>query len=526
MPVAEQVLSRFPRHLDLDGRGKVVGELTASLATALETQIGQVGKVRRAHRVGEVEQVVDIVRLAGLDGLTGTFVGPLDRRARLLADPATDVEGLVTQLGLEHEPDAVIVPWPGEPDDAAARTRFATAARHAARYDGVLGVGRETLVDVAELILDRSGTVAGLLGATAAYLGMELVGAIGRDETGYWHLAHARDRFEIDLPAAPGDGPGASRRRGSHLLALEENPPHLADNGPIPRRHGDLFTVSRLGFETVPVTVIVVGAGDRTMHPMLVNVDDGEGVATIVDVPDGSKLRFERDGRIELDGASVARRCFRFHGAVFAGAGHPNDFVFADAAAPVAYGDRAGTYAVTSPIGDGFDPGPGLPHGDGLLTPLQLARKGSRFAVFAGAGVFARDADATVDLAAPEPIAGFFDESVFEPGPGGEPSFEIGFEWDERETYAVRVWLPSALAALDREGEPSIRELVRVLLDRHRAAGVHVYVEFTDPRWILGTGIVRDLDSEDALGIAVAGTEAWTDDTGQPTGPLGGPTNQ
>ena len=32
MPVAEQVLSRFPRHLDLDGRGKVVGELTGSLA--------------------------------------------------------------------------------------------------------------------------------------------------------------------------------------------------------------------------------------------------------------------------------------------------------------------------------------------------------------------------------------------------------------------------------------------------------------------------------------------------------------
>jgi hypothetical protein len=464
------------------------------------------------------------VRLASLDGFTESFLGPLGRRARLLADPATDADGLVTQLGFEHDPDEVLVTWPGEPDDAAARTRFDAAVRAAARYDGVLGVGRQGLADVAELVLDRSGTVAGLLGATAAYLGMEL-GAIGRDETGYWHLAHARDRFDVDLPAAPGGDPGPSSHAGSHLLALEENPPHLADSGPIPRRHADLFTVSRLGFDEVPVTVIVVGAGDRTMHPMVVNVDDGEGVASIVDVPDGSQLRFERDGRIELDGASVARRCFRFHGAVFAGGGHPNDFVFADSADEDAFGDRAGRYAVTSPISDGFDPNPGLPHGDGLLTPLHLARKGSRFAAFVGAGVFAREQEGTVDLAAPEPVAGFFDEAVYQPDPNGEPSFQLGFEWDERETYAVRVWLPSAFRSLDNAAEPSIRELIRLLLDRHRAAGVHVYVEFTDPRWILGTGIVRDLESDDALGIAVAGTEAWTDDTGQPTGPLGGSTN-
>jgi len=63
--------------------------------------------------------------------------------------------------------------------------------------------------------------------------------------------------------------------------------------------------------------------------------------------------------------------------------------------------------------------------------------------------------------------------------------------------------------------------VLRGLLDRHRAAGVHLYVEYTDPRWTLGTGIVRDLDSEDALGIVVAGTEAWEDDTEQP--PPSGP---
>jgi hypothetical protein len=522
VPVAEQVLSRFPRHLDLDVEGKVVGELTRSLAGALETQIGQVGKIRRAHRVREVEQVVDLVRLGQLAGFDETLLGPLDRRVRLLADPAAGVDALVAQLGLGHDRDAVLERRPGEADDAPATERFGAAVRAAVRHDGALAVGREALVDAAALVLDRSGTVAGLLGATAGYLGLE-IGAIGRDASGYWHLARARDRIEVELPAGPGE-PSPTRHRGEHLLALEENPPQLADSGPIPRRHRDIFTVSRLGFETVPCTVIVVGSGDRTVHPLVVNVDDGEGVATIVDVPDGAELRFERDGRVEVDGASVARRCFRFRGAVFAGGGHPSDFVFADAGDAGAFGDREGRYAVTSPIGDAFDPDPGLPHGEGLLAPLRLARTGSRFAVFAGAGTFALDrggpGGAGVVTAAPEPVAGFYDETVFEPDPAGEPSFQIGFEWDERETYAVRVWLPAALAALDRAGEPSVRELVRILLDRHRAAGVHVYVEFTDPRWVLGTGIVRDLDSDDALGIAVAGTEAWTDDTVQPGGPL------
>jgi len=80
----------------------------------------------------------------------------------------------------------------------------------------------------------------------------------------------------------------------------------------------------------------------------------------------------------------------------------------------------------------------------------------------------------------------------------------------------VRVWLPEAFAALDGPDDPSLREVVRLLLDRHRAAGVHVYVEYADPRWVLGTGVVRDLVSDDALGQVVAGTEAWDDTTAQP----------
>jgi hypothetical protein len=521
MAVAEQVLSRFPRHLDVDAPGKVVGDLTRSLATGLEAQIGHVGRIRRAHRILDVEQAIDLVRLGGLAGVTGAFLGPLGRRVRLLADPATDAEALLDQLGLDDAADILLAHWPDEADDTAARARFATAVRGAVTYDGRLAVARQALVDTCALLLDRSGTVGGLLGATAAILGLEMV-ELADDEAGYWHLARCRDRLTVEVANPPGTLPATTRHEGEHLLALEENPPHLADSGPIPRRHGDCFTVTRLGFEEVPCTVIVVGSGDRTVYPMVVNLDAGEGVATIVDVPDGAKLRFERDGRVELEGTSVARRAFRFHGAVFGEGGHPADFVYADADDPARFGDRAGAFAVTNPVDDAFDPGPSLPHTDALLAPLRLTRTGGRFTVFAGVGTYGLDhGDGNVVLTAPEPLAGFFDESVFEPDTAGEPSFEIGFEWDERETYAVRVWLPRAFGALDRDGEPSVRELVRLELDRHRAAGVHVYVDVTDPRWVLGTGIVRDLDSDDALGVAVAGTEAWEDDAGQPSDPLG-----
>lgn len=521
MPVADQVLSRFPRHLDLDTPGKVAGELTRSLATGLEAQISQVGKVRRAHRVREVEQAIDLIRLGAVAGIGSAFLAPVGRRVRLLGDEAAAVEALLAQLGLERAEGVVLAPWPDETDDAGARARFAAAALAAVAHDGWLGVARDGLVDTCALLLDRNGTVDGVLGATAAVLGLE-AGEVAGAEADFWHLMRCRDRFGVELPGPPEEPAATASHHGEHLLALEENPPQLADSGPIPRRHGDVFTLTRRGFEEVPCTVIVVGSGDRTVHPMVVNVDAGDGVTTIVDVPDGSALRFERDGRVELDGASVARRCFRFHGAVFGGGGHALDFVYADADDAARFGDRAAAFAVTRPIEDGFDPAPSLPHGESLLAPLRLARTGARFAVFAGAATFGLDrGGAGVETTAPEPLAGFFDESVYQPDPAGEPSFEIGFEWDERETYAVRVWLPRAFAALDAEGEPSVRELVRLELDRHRAAGVHVYVDFADPRWVLGTGVVRDLGSEDALGVAVAGTEAWDSSSTQPSGPLG-----
>ena len=474
MPTAELVLSRFPRHLDADSPGKIIGDVVGALASAAEVQTVQVGLVRQARRLGELDQLADLARIIGLHGAGLSILDVLSRRVR-------DTDPLIA-------------------------------------YDSWLDVARRMVADLIVLQRQESGTVAGLLGASAAYLGLT-VAELDHDPGGYWHLARCPDRLL----------PGSSETPNEWLLALEENPPQLANLGPSPFAHAARFSVLRQGFDPVPATVIVKGIQDRTVRPMLVNVDDGFGVVATFAIADGSILRFERDGRVELDGSSVVRTCFTFSGAVFAdnAKDHPKDFVFDDEATPLdstnprPAGDRRGLFAVTQPPADAFDPRPSLPHGDGLLPTVQLDRRETRFAVFVGAGTYASDiGDGNIVDAAPHPVAGYFDQSVFQPDPppAGAPSFEIGFEWDERETYAVKVWLPLDFQTLDHDNEGPVSEVVRGLLDRHRAAGVHVYVEHADPRWTLGTGVIRDLGSESALGVVVAGTEAWKDDIEQPGG--------
>jgi hypothetical protein len=530
VPTADLVLSRFPRHLDADQPGKLIGDVVGGLARPLDSQISQVGKVRRSHRSGEAEQRIDVLRLAALHGFDDLFLVPVVRRLAALAalDAVADPEPVLDLLGLDE--DTGLPRRPGEADDSAARERLEAAVGAAGVHDAWLAVARRSLTAAIADQRQRATTAAGLLGAAADYLGLDAIevhhASAAPGAVAFWHLARCRDRITPAL--ARGDDPAAiAPVAGEHLVALEENPPYLADLAPTPRRHGDHFHVKRQGFETVPCTVIVEGIDDRTVAPMLVDTIRGTGIATTISVPAGSTLRFERDGRVELDGVSVAGRCYVLRGAVFAGAAEALDaFVFADATADddtnaLRYGDRAGRYTVTSPLATAFDPSPPFPHLDALLVPMQLDRSITRFAAFVGVGVFASlTAGGDADPAAPEPVAGYFDESVFLPDPAGPRSLAIGFEWDEREAYAVRVWLPFAFTRLDvasdEKGEPTLREVVRRLLDRHRAAGVHVYVEHADPRWVLGTGIARDLDSDDALGLVVAGTETWTDDTAQP----------
>jgi len=62
-----------------------------------------------------------------------------------------------------------------------------------------------------------------------------------------------------------------------------------------------------------------------------------------------------------------------------------------------------------------------------------------------------------------------------------------------------------------------VKERLRLLLDRHRAAGIHVYVDYAEDRWTVPSGLVRDAASDEPLGTVIVGTALWAPQTEAPT---------
>ena len=336
------ILDRFPRHLALDEDGKLFRVVVDGLANDLDVQTSQLGQVRVARRLREAEQEHDLLLLAGFHGYDDDLLDVLRRRRAALVTAADAVKAaggaadadltlVASTTGTEAD-DVHTVPRRGRRCHRRAR-RLETALREAARYTPWLDLVRASVGT--QIALQRgNGTVDGLLGGAATALGLEVT-HVEHEPDGYWHLATCRDRVTLARPHAPDDPPGVDVLAAVDLVALEENPFQFHDVKPVPKHHGDRMRIVRGGFDAVPVAVIVRGTEDRTLEPMVVNLDTGFGVSTTVSVPDGQDLRFERDGRVTLSGASVARLSYTFQGAVFADASatHPRDFVYADAPA-------------------------------------------------------------------------------------------------------------------------------------------------------------------------------------------------
>jgi hypothetical protein len=517
----QTILRRFPRHLGADDPGKVFSRVVDGLDGELEVKTVQLGRVRRSHALGNADEERDVLRLAGLHDLRR---GDLElTRIRLAA--ARDV---ATALGSdEAAPDAIeaaearlpnllgvdasaFPAWPDDGDDAR-RLRLAAALSDLASYPSELDLLRGVVGSVIRLHRNGNGTIDAVLGAAAAYLELSLESRVDVDDR-YWHVALCHDLLRLVRPEPPGARPAATvLEPHPDLLALEENPLRTQESDPVDRRHGDTFGVLRSGFETVPATIRVVGTGDRTVQPMVVNLDTGFGVVFAGNVPDGDELRFESDGRVTLGGNSVARLSYSFTGGVFADAAHArsgSDFVFTDDTAR----PQAATFAVTQPIDDAFDPGALFPHTEGLLESASLVVGESRWAFFVRDASFGRDAAAVRDeFVAPLFEAAVFDESVFQPEttPGSATSGKVGFAWQEHEPFAVRLWIPLRFSDLDVAGEVPAKERLRLLLDRHRAAGIHVYVDYADDRWTMPGGVLRDEGSDEPLGTVIVGTALW-----------------
>jgi hypothetical protein len=387
------------------------------------------------------------------------------RRSRAIADA-------------DEEPDLLLIAGLHglrRQDFEILRRRLAAVQQaYGARLDHL----RETIRAVVGLHRRGSGTIGALLGAAAAYLRLAVDNVVDADDD-FWHVATCSDRL------TPSDE--------LDVIALEENPFQPKEIDPSPRRHGERFHTLRSGFDLVPVAVRIVGVEDRTVMPMIVNRDTGRGLVYVQSVPDGEELRFEADGRVTLGGTSAGRLAYAFHGAVFADADARDDRDFAF--------DGEATFAVTEPAPDAFEPGAVFPHSEALLPPPTMAVGETRWAFFVRAAHYAGDGGV---LPLPTLVAGVFDASVFEPA--GDAAAKIGFAWQDREPFAATLWVPKRFAELDGENQVPVREVLRLLLDRHRAAGIHVYVKYADDSWGLGVGVLREQGSAEPIGTVVAGT--------------------
>jgi hypothetical protein len=331
----------------------------------------------------------------------------------------------------------------------------------------------------------------------------------------FWHAAFVRPR----VPVLAGDA------TATDIIGMEENPvrrewsPDPASSGgatTLPRSHGECFHVFRRGFGPSLLQVHVIGTGDRTVGPMIVNRDEGAGIAYAGSVPDGALLVFDESGHVTLDATDVTADAWAWQGACFAGDDDdplaPHDALFDGPDVPE---ERRGRFAVATPL-DAFEGSFTFPHaGDPLPVPgIGVGR--TRFAFFVQEAHFS-DLDDTVDPPVPVPLspryrAGFVEGSVMAPPPDADqtPAAQVSLSWLEHEAYAVRLLLPRRASLFDVDGQPPMTELVARALERHRPAGVELRVEYVEDRWILGASDVTGADAADPILSLRGGSVLWT----------------
>jgi hypothetical protein len=423
---ASRVLGRFPRHLDADTPGKLIGAVVQALVRDQDVQAADLQTIRLARRLGEARELHDLLLLGDLHGVRRSemallFTRQSEARARLAALQANldqdgdlgEREGLAAALlSLWSLPgDTPLRPFSADPEgtnplDVAATIerllpRVLEGTRRRVLIDGV----RARIVNTAHIHAQGNATVRALLEGAANALDLEL-GEIAHSEDRYWHAAPVSDRLRLHHPSDdPPPAGGAPIIPPAEYLGIEENPRVPVERGPHPRKHAQLFHYIRKGFDDALLEIRVRGVGTRTLSPMIVNRDAGHGVGVFARVPHGEELVFTQEGRVLLAGADITSRAYAWQGACFAATGpdamvreetaavHSRDFLFADAdtsAAALEARPRTSRFARVLPAGS-LDREARLPHaGDSLPMPSIGVGK-TRFAFFVQQGYFSAE---------------------------------------------------------------------------------------------------------------------------------------
>lgn len=523
---AATILARFPRHLDLTREDKVFAHVVNSLARELDIKTMQIGRVRKSHRLGQTDEIRDLLLLAGLHDLRPIRFDIVRLRQDALSAVATTL-GDESAAAADKE-DAVnnlrhLLNLADLGSYALDYSFLAGALRKLTGYTSSLRILRHQIKELIQIHRAGNGSVRSLLEASAAYLHLRVsdITHVGDD---YWHIAHCNDLITLPPKAAADPAPVTTE----DWLALEENPFKKTTVTPEEFVHRGKRKILRNGFDPVPVTITITGIEDRTCYPMIVDTKKGHGLYYAGLVSDGQTLEFTADGRVLLDGTAADNQAFAFTGAVFAEntgltKASSTDFAFCNEHGTTPHG-QCGVFVETEPLEEGFSAD--MPHMGGLSSAITLAVGATNLQFFVRIAHFGgRTTEPSADHAAIESYsAGHYNTSLFALDTTGagiiDAAARIGFEWQEREAFKVIVWLPSRFARYDLNNEsddPSLAQRLRSLLDRHRAAGISLNVQYASDLWQLPYGYITDPDSPQSYKSITAGSRLWNNGSPQPT---------
>ena len=477
-----QMLSRFPAFMRSDmgkgGRGKVLATVAHTLGRDLDEADRLLATIRDAHAISAAREERDLLQGAALLNL---------QRADFLLLSKLQEQGFFAGGGA-----------PGS--DAYDRAEQAYS-----RYTTDL---RQAITRMSRIVLRGCATIPALLEGA-----MVLVNGDPRnpaDAAGVRSDPEADARYPEQIIVHPDaglvmggfihglplrygtleanvEGDGLQRREREGFIYLVENPVSDKQTALAPRRGRDRFRVSRGGFFHGPVAARWVGSGNRCVRPRITNLATHRGFGYSGNVPDGVELVFTTEGRAFLDGAEVTEQCFVTKGALFDGA------IFNDATPPQVWVQSvpAGALNRNRPL-PALTPAAPLPTLRLLLGSSDWqfdVEEGAYNASSFDACVFALPADETARAALP-------------------PAAQVQLLWREHEPVTARLLLPAPLQSLEAAllSGTSLKALVRAGLERFRAAGIRLEVDWFDDTWVLDESVLRDHAAAAGLGVSFDST--------------------
>jgi len=483
-----QMLGRFPAFMRSEGRGKALATVAHALGRDLDEADRLLADIRDAHAISAAREERDLLQLASLLGL---------QRADFLLLSKLQAQGFFAAGGAANASSGA---------DAYERAEQAYG-----RYNTDL---RQAITRMSRIVLRGCATIPALLEGA-----MVLVNGDPRDPADAARDPEADARYPEQIIVHPdagqpmggfihglplrygtmeatGDGAedgaedgagagsdgGFTRREREGFIYLVENPVSDKQTTATPRHGRDRFRVSRGGFFHGPVAARLVGSGDRCVRPRITNLATHRGWGYAGTVPDGVELVFTTEGRAFLDGAEVTAQCCIYKGALFEGA------VFDDTTPPQVFAQSVPAQSLNRnrplPVPTPTAPLPTL--------RLLLGHSDWQFDVEEGA-YNASDFDACV-FALPS------GEAARAPLPAAA---QVQMLWREHEPFTARLLLPAPLQSLETAllGNSGLKALVRAGLERFRAAGIRLEVDWFEDTWVLDESVMRDHAAIAGLGV-------------------------